>query len=132
MLTPFYPFEYQDKKKNEKVVTKVLYDSLKKSNEIIKFVTLQTLPFIKQCIEFATLTQLLDSPIDKSIKLDLGLFLRQAGHKWDAVMLLAIAQDYYDKVYKQNVKSSGLKCFNSEYDIEEEIIKDVIAKYEKF
>ena len=38
LLLPFYPYEYKNKNKMERVVLKVLSDSLKKSNEVVKFV----------------------------------------------------------------------------------------------
>ena len=52
MLLPFYPFEYKAKNKVEKVVFKVLQDSLKKSNEVVKYV-MSVLPYVSRAIEFA-------------------------------------------------------------------------------
>lgn len=52
LLLPFYPFEYKAKNKMEKVVFKVLQDSLKKSNEVVKYV-MGVLPYVKRAIEFA-------------------------------------------------------------------------------
>lgn len=45
LLLPFFPFEYKNKSKMEKVVLKVLQDSLKKSNEVVKFV-MSVLPHV--------------------------------------------------------------------------------------
>jgi len=52
LLLPFWPFEYKAKNKMERVVQKVLFDSLKKSNEVMKFV-IGVLPHIPKAVEFA-------------------------------------------------------------------------------
>lgn len=38
LLLPFYQYEYKAKNKPDKVINKVISDSLKKSNEVMKFV----------------------------------------------------------------------------------------------
>jgi hypothetical protein len=55
-MLPFGPYEYEipKKKKNEKVIFKVMMDSLKKSNEIVNFVT-QSVPHIDYAIKIADL-----------------------------------------------------------------------------
>lgn len=45
LMLPFISYEYKNKNKTEKVVVKVLQESLKKSNEVLKFVT-GTAPFV--------------------------------------------------------------------------------------
>jgi hypothetical protein len=35
-----------------------------------------------------------------SLKLELGLYLREAGPRWDSIYLLALAQDYYNLNYR--------------------------------
>ena len=52
LLIPFQEFEFLEKKKVEKVIVKVIYDSLKKSNEVLKFVT-GTVGFVEKAIEYA-------------------------------------------------------------------------------
>jgi hypothetical protein len=50
---PFTPYEFKNKNKNEKVIVRVLQESLKKSNEVLNFVT-GTTPFVKKAIELAS------------------------------------------------------------------------------
>ena len=60
LMLPFYPYEYQLKsKKNDKVVNKVLTDSLKKSGEVVKFV-MGSLPHVEDAILYADLTKEMD------------------------------------------------------------------------
>ena len=54
LLFPFFPFEFKNKNKTEKVVQKILIESLKKSNDVAKFV-MGTIPFVQKAIEFQAL-----------------------------------------------------------------------------
>ena len=90
MLLPFYPFDYKAKNKVEKVVLKVLTDSLKKSNEVIKFV-MSSLPYVEKAIQLSRRIIQVESPLDPELKLELGLYLREAGHRWETVFMLALA-----------------------------------------
>lgn len=92
LLQPIYPFEYKAKNKQEKVILKVLSDSLKKSNEVVKFVT-GVLPYVTQSIELASIITSLpeDASLSQELKLKLGWHLREAGHRWDTIFLLALS-----------------------------------------
>ena len=96
---PFIPFEFKNKNKNEKVVVRVLQESLKKSNEVLNFV-MGTIPFVQKTTEFATKFSVSES-LSNDEKLELGLFLRNAGHHWNSTILLAISQEYYNLHYEQ-------------------------------
>jgi len=39
--------------------------------------------------------------LNKDEKLELGLFLRNAGHIWSSTILLAISQEYYNLHFEQ-------------------------------
>jgi hypothetical protein len=95
---PFTPFEFKNKNKNEKVIVRVLQESLKKSNEVLNFVT-GTIPFVQKATALATKFSASES-LTNDDKLELGLFLRNAGHHWSSTILLAIAQEYYNLHYE--------------------------------
>ena len=99
MTLPFWPFTYMAKNKEEKVVMKILQDSLKKSNDCVKFVT-----EVLKCVE-------------------LGLYLREAGPRWDSIFLIALSQEYFNLYYR------GKPMATSEFDINEEHILPLIQKY---
>lgn len=93
LMHPFHTFDYKAKNKMEKVYTRIILESLKKSNDVLKFVN-QTIPFVNKAIHFADVFEKNENAV-KDSKLEFGLFLREAGFKWDAVFLIAIAKDYY-------------------------------------
>jgi hypothetical protein len=95
---PFTPFEFKNKNKNEKVIVRVLQESLKKSNEVLNFVT-GTIPFVQKAIALASNFSASES-LSNDEKLELGLFLRNAGHHWNSTILLCIAQEYYNLHYE--------------------------------
>lgn len=74
----------------ERVVQKVLYDSLKKSNEVTKFVT-GVLPHVPKTIEFANRLSQVQEELSDEMKLELGFFMRDAGQLWNSIFMLAIA-----------------------------------------
>jgi hypothetical protein len=77
-LLPFIPYEYKAKNKPEKVVLKVLQESLMKSNKVVTFI-MGVLPYVDQCINFAN--QLATEEIlNRGQMLSLGWYLRDAGH----------------------------------------------------
>lgn len=56
LLLPFQEYEYPEKKKLEKVIVKVITDSLKKSNEVLKFVNTSVF-LVNKAIEYANRLQ---------------------------------------------------------------------------
>ena len=100
---------------------KVLQDSLKKSNEVVKYV-MSVLPYVSRAIEFANKVQDLQK-LDETLKLDIGWYLRDAGHRWDSIFMLAIAQDYFNQHY------ASLSTFTSDFDIEEDKLVLIIDKF---
>lgn len=99
LLLPFIPYEYKNKNKTEKVIVRVLQESLKKSNEVLKFVT-GTIPHVLKATEFATRFASSES-LKNEEKLELGLFLKDAGHHWNSIFLLAIGLEYFSTHYEQ-------------------------------
>ena len=123
MTLPFWPFTYMAKNKEEKVVMKILQDSLKKSNDCVKFVT-----EVLKCVEGAILlaakvSAYPDSKLPNDLKLELGLYLREAGPRWDSIFLIALSQEYFNLYYR------GKPMATSEFDINEEHILPLIQKY---
>ena len=59
-----------------------------------------TIPFVQKTTEFATKFSVSES-LSNDEKLELGLFLRNAGHHWNSTILLAISQEYYNLHYEQ-------------------------------
>ena len=113
----------------EKVILKVLQESLKKSNDAVKWI-MQTIPYVHKAVEFATRleTHDLSTPLSQDIKLELGWYMREAGHRWDAIFMLALAQDYFNTHYK----GQDLSKFSSDYDLNLEDLEQLIAKYTHF
>lgn len=103
LLLPFYPYEYpiKTKSKQEKVIMKVMAESLKKSNDVVKLV-MGTVPYVDKTVEMADRLKNLNHLGE--LKLEVGLFLREAGHKWDSIYLLAISKEYYNSEYSQKVE----------------------------
>jgi hypothetical protein len=110
---PFAPYEFKNKNKNEKVIVRVLQESLKKSNEVMNFVT-GTIPFVHKATELASKFSATES-LSKDEKLELGLFLRNAGYHWSSIILLAISQEYYNLHYEQVDYSTA----TSDFDIQD-------------
>ncbi len=111
LMLPFNAYEYKNKNKTEKVIVKVLQESLKKSNEVLKFVT-GTIPFVQKATEFANKFAATES-LNNNEKLELGLFLRDAGHHWNSIFLLAISQEYFNIHYQHLDHTTA----TSEFDI---------------
>ena len=91
----------------------MLQDSLKKSNEVLNFVT-GTIPFVQKVSELATKFSASES-LNNDEKLELGLFLRNAGHHWKSTFLLAISQEYFTLHYAQLDYTTA----KSDFDIQE-------------
>ena len=98
LLLPFYPFEYKSKNKMERVVMKVLQDSLKKSNEVVKFV-MGALPYVQKAMVFADQFRLHEK-LSEAEKLEFAWYLRDAGPLWNAILPLAVAQSYFESHYR--------------------------------
>jgi hypothetical protein len=114
LLLPFAPYEFKNKNKNEKVVVRVLQESLKKSNEVLNFVT-GTIPFVLKTTELATKFSTSEA-LNKDEKLELGLFLRNAGHNWSSTILLAISLEYFNIQYGQLDYTTA----TSDFDIQDQ------------
>ena len=115
MLLPFFNYEYKAKNKKEKVALKVLQDSLKKSNEVTKYV-MSVLPYIESTIAIANELSGVEVLNDQQ-KLKLGMHLREAGHRWESIFMLAIAEEYCRTHYPQDIDP---KTATSEFDMSEE------------
>jgi tRNA nucleotidyltransferase (CCA-adding enzyme) len=98
LLLPFYPFEYKSKNKMERVVMKVLQDSIKKSNEVVKFV-MGVLPHVQKAMVFADQFRLHEK-LSEAEKLEFAWYLRDAGPLWNAIFPLAVAQSYFESHYR--------------------------------
>jgi hypothetical protein len=38
--------------------------------------------------------------LDKTLKLEIGKYLREVGPRWDPVWMMALSKEYYEKYYK--------------------------------
>ena len=54
-----------------------------------------TVPYAEKVIEFCNKIASMEQ-FSPEFKLEIGLFLREAGHRWDSIFLLALAKEYYD------------------------------------
>lgn len=107
----------------ERVVNKVISDSLKKSNESSKFI-MSTLPYVAKAVLYADKFSQLDS-LTAEQKLEFGLYLREAGSHWNSVFLLAIAQEYFNQHYQSVDPASA----SSDFDIDHKLMEPLLAKY---
>ncbi|TNV82489.1 hypothetical protein FGO68_gene295 [Halteria grandinella] len=124
LLLPFHPFEYKkDNGKKFQVVEYILTESLKKPANSIKYV-LGVHPYVEKAIQFAQQLSQLHEPINEELKLQLGWYLREAGHRWDSVYLLAIAKEYFNTIF--NVPGEAA---TSEFNVSESHLLQIIEKY---
>ena len=69
LLMPFYPYKYTGKKdKKEKVIMKVMHDSLKKSHEEIRFV-MTTLSHVRKMIHTVKFAENKGWTLDNEVKI---------------------------------------------------------------
>jgi len=99
LLIPFKDFEYELKnKKKEKVFSLIVSQSFKRPNESLKIIT--------SCLNgLDKALQLANSDFNK---LKTGLFLREVGENWKAVMILCIAVEYFESTKNKEAASTNL------------------------
>ena len=65
--------------------------------------------------------------MNEDLKLELGLFLREAGNRWDSITLLAISQEYFNLHMKSTVDQGDLTEVKN--NLVEDRLEDLIKKY---
>ena len=65
-------------------------------------------------------------PLTSDVKLELGWYLREAGHRWDSIFLVALAKEYFDRYFFGKIDPA---VGSSDFDITEPNFQPLIEKY---